>query len=352
MDRYNKIVRKQFKSHRILERMKAVDKMAWYCGYPSPNWLRAMIIKLYKQMTEIRVHAEKDCWKILRPESNFGPTIQMWNDRIHAYLQLIRLKEGNASNAGNIVRFAKQKHIERPKELTMEELKDGLQFCRVRKTELRKRAKGLQKVQLRDCLLDAQSKRQNEREKAIKQKLLQEESKRMWYLIKRMVKDPHSPSVLRVQRVIKGEVKKYTVQEDVEQAIQRECKVQFSLAHNAPIMNLLLGEKLRYLSDKSLAKAIIIGTYDIPIDLDPATAMILKEIGTLRMKIVNSDKKKIITTPEDFRRFWNKVNKFTSSLMSGMHYGHYKAAIQDFIRSSTMSLTTLILCQIVLKCII
>ncbi len=35
---------------------------------------------VYKQMTEIRVHAEKDCRKILRPESNFSPTIQMWYD--------------------------------------------------------------------------------------------------------------------------------------------------------------------------------------------------------------------------------------------------------------------------------
>ncbi len=70
--------------------------------------------------------------------------------------------------------------------------------------------------------MDAQTKRQNERAKAIKQKLHQEESKWMWYLIKRTVKDPHSPSILRVQRVVKGEVKEYTVQEDVEQAIQRE----------------------------------------------------------------------------------------------------------------------------------
>ena len=89
--RYNKIVREQFEIHRIVARLDAVDKMTRYCGYPSPNWLRAMIIKLYKQMTEIRVHAEKDCRKILRPESNFSPTIQMWYDRIHAYLQLIRL---------------------------------------------------------------------------------------------------------------------------------------------------------------------------------------------------------------------------------------------------------------------
>jgi hypothetical protein len=66
--RYNKIVREQFDIHRIVERMEAVDKMTRYCGYPSPGGLRAMIIKLYKQMTEIEVHAEKSCRKILGQE--------------------------------------------------------------------------------------------------------------------------------------------------------------------------------------------------------------------------------------------------------------------------------------------
>jgi hypothetical protein len=105
-ERYNKIVPKQFDIHHIVERMEAVDKMTRYCGYPSPGWLCAMMIKLYKQMTEIRVHAKKNCRKILRPECNYSPTIQMWYDRIHAYLQLIRVKEGNAKNIGIILRFA------------------------------------------------------------------------------------------------------------------------------------------------------------------------------------------------------------------------------------------------------
>jgi hypothetical protein len=124
--------------------------------------------------------------------------------------------------------------------------------------------------------------------------------------------------------VVEGEIKEYTVQEDVEQAIQRECEVRFFLAHSAP-----LGEKLWYLSDEALAKAIITGTYKLPTDLVPATAMILKEIGKLGIKIVNGDSNEIIKTPEDFKRFWKKVNKFTSSSMSGVHYRHYKAAIQD-----------------------
>jgi hypothetical protein len=53
----------------------------------------------------------------------------MWYDGIQAYLQLITLKERNASNVSNIVRFVKRKHIKGWEELTMDELKDGLQFC-------------------------------------------------------------------------------------------------------------------------------------------------------------------------------------------------------------------------------
>ncbi len=98
----------------------------------------------------------------------------------------------------------------------------------------------------------------------------------MWFLIKRMVKDPQSPSMLRVQRAVNGEVKEYVIQEDVEQAIQRECKVRFSLAHSAPIMMTLLGERLCYLLDKELGRSIIAGMYHIPSNMDPATKMILE----------------------------------------------------------------------------
>lgn len=122
----------------------------------------------------------------------------------------------------------------------MDEQKDGLQFAHICKAYLRKQAKGLKKVHLRDCLIDAQTKRQHKRIAAIWQKCSREENKQMLYLIKRMVKDPANPSVLRVQHVVNGEVKEYTVQEDVEQAIQQECKIRFTLAHSAPIMKSLL----------------------------------------------------------------------------------------------------------------
>ncbi len=236
-------------------------------------------------------------------------------------------------NMGNVLHFAWRQHIEHPNLLTMDKLKDGLQFACIHKADLRKQAKGLCKVHLHDCLIDAQTKKQHKRVAAIKQKCNREEGKRMWYLIKWTVKDPHSPSVLQVQLVVNGEVKEYIVQEDVEQAIQRKCKVLFSLAHSAPVMKTLLGERLPYLSDESLARSIIMGTYVIPSDM-----VILEEIGKLGVKIVNGKGNKIIITPDEFEHFWSKVNKFTSSSMSGVHYGHYKAAIHNKMSTEVLAL--------------
>ncbi len=152
------------------------------------------------------------------------------------------------------------------------------------------------------------------------------------------MKDPCSPSVLRLQWVVNREVKKYVIQDDVEQAIQQKCKVCFSLAHSAPIMKTLLRERLRYLSNEALARLILLGTYDIPFDMDPATKFILEEIGKLGAKIVNGEGNKILIMHEDFKHYWKKVNKFTLPSMSGVHYGHYKVAIQDETSSEVLAL--------------
>jgi hypothetical protein len=145
-------------------------------------------------------------------------------------------------------------------------------------------------------------------------------------------------SVLKVQRVIGSKTNGYTIQEDVENAIQRDCKVRFSLAHSAPIMTTLLGNQLRYLGDEELARSIITGTYDIPADLDPTITLILKEIGQMGLQIMNGEGNEIIITPAEFTLFWKKVGEFTSLSSSGVHYGHFKAAIQYQMSTKVLAL--------------
>jgi hypothetical protein len=110
-------------------------------------------------------------------------------------------------------------------------------------------------------------------------------------------------------------------------------------------MKTVLRERLRYLSDKSLARSIILGTYNILSNMDPARKSILEEIGKLGVKKVNGEGNKIIIMPDNFKWFWRKVNKFTSLSMSGVHYGHYKVATQDETSLEVLALQLTVIAQ-------
>ena len=89
--------------------------------------------------------------------------------------------------------------------------------------------------------------------------------------------------------------------------------------------------------DKEISRKIITGTYNIPEKMDTATKLILEEIGRMGVKIVNREGSKIEITPEDFKLFCRRVNKFTLSSLLGIHYGHYKAAAQEKFSTNLLS---------------
>ena len=122
--RYNEIVKEQFNIHNMKKRLDTVDKLTRICGWPELMCIETMSIKLYKQMDDMRIHAENKYQKIMTLVSDSSSQIQHWYDRIHAYLALLRLQEsdGKYSNPSNMYRFAKNSNIKNPKELTKEEL--------------------------------------------------------------------------------------------------------------------------------------------------------------------------------------------------------------------------------------
>jgi hypothetical protein len=92
------------------------------------------------------------------------------------------------------------------------------------------------------------------------------------------------------------------------------------------------------------------GHIEFPSDLDPATRLVLEEISKLGVKILNSKGSEIVITPDNFKLFWQKVNEFTSSSMSGVHYGHYKAAIQDKLISEVFALQLTVVARSGIDC--
>jgi hypothetical protein len=71
--------------------------------------------------------------------------------------------------------------------------------------------------------------------------------------------------------------------------------------------------------------------------MDPATKLILEEIGKLGVKIMNREGYEIVITPNEFQSFWRRMNEFTLSSMSRVHYDHYKAAIQDEVGTKVLA---------------
>ncbi len=61
------------------------------------------------------------------------------------------------------------------------------------------------------------------------------------------------------------------------------------------------------------------------------------------LRIMKGEGKEIIITPEEFIQFWKKVGEFTSLSSSGVHYGHYKAAIQDLISTGVLALQLIVI---------
>ena len=111
--------------------------------------------------------------------------------------------------------------------------------------------------------------------------------------------------------------------------IQEECEARFTLAHNAPIMKHSLAGKLRYLEDEDAAVAIVDGTYEIPLELDKATKFIFQEVREIGRKTKCGEGHEITITTEDFQRFWKRVSVWTTSSLSSILYGHYKAAVNS-----------------------
>ena len=174
---------------------------------------------------------------------------------------------------------------------------------------------------MRDRLLKTITNKKDEAFKEIKQKINREQTKSHWRSLQKTTKDPPSPPLLKVQTREGNQICTHSDRASLETGIQGTCMGRLTKAHSAPIMKQFLGDKLCYLSDRDVASQIIEGTYDIPTDLDRELTLILEEIGRMGVKIINGYRPPINITPEDYTKFWRRVNEFISS-GGDKHYGH------------------------------
>ena len=77
------------------------------------------------------------------------------------------------------------------------------------------------------------------------------------------------------------------------------------------------------------AAELLGGRAKIPAGVDARTALVLKEICRLGMRLRTDDGEEITVSPDDFRKYWKKAREETSSSTCGIHFGHYRAATKS-----------------------
>jgi hypothetical protein len=92
-------------------------------------------------------------------------------------------------------------------------------------------------------------------------------------------------------------------------------------------------------NNTAAARAILQGTYTIP----EGTNLYTREFLNMIQACAPRDPRLRLSceiTKEDFQQYWRKPRERTSSSISGLHYGHYKAAATDDTLSKIHALLT------------
>ena len=116
-------------------------------------------------------------------------------------------------------------------------------------------------------------------------------------------------------------------------------KSDFRLTESTPPMNEPLLSNLGFLSDTDAAKRILNGTYICPEGVDAYTKNFIASLQ-ITAPIDPADFIPNTVSLQDYQAHWKWSKERTSSSISGLHFGHWKAAAENNFLSELHALFT------------
>jgi hypothetical protein len=137
--------------------------------------------------------------------------------------------------------------------------------------------------------------------------------------------DPRIGATNLVQRKEGGKMVDIYEANAMNTEIQRVTEMRFELANSAPIQKSSLRERVGFFAlTAAFAKDLLQSKVAIPPDIDEATTELIQELQRLWKRPQPYHGHSEIM-PEVYRYYWGGVNKSTSSALSKIHFGHWKA---------------------------
>lgn len=156
-----------------------------------------------------------------------------------------------------------------------------------------------------------------------------EEQESQWRAIRRVTDDPRLGAITFVQRDTTDGRINITDKDEMCEEIQSVTERCFALAESAPVTHSSFRRMVGFLSDIEFALNLVTSKIPIPSDIDPSTTMVIEEMQRLWKTKGHEQFQAFRISMSDYRYFWKQVKESTSSSISGMHFGLYKAAMHS-----------------------
>jgi hypothetical protein len=136
--------------------------------------------------------------------------------------------------------------------------------------------------------------------------------------------DPRTGATILVQRMEGNTVIDIVEARAMNKEIQKVTERRLDLAQSAPVTKSSLRQLVGYCASTHFAIALLQGVVPIPQDVDDITAKLIKEMQRLWTRLHPSHGQ-VDITPSTYNYYWGGTSKSTSSALSGIHFGHWKA---------------------------
>ena len=335
-ERYTDEVDKLTIRHRIIERVGR--------AHETSKTKRELKGKLDRIDVETKQHmkgAEKRCRRIKSGRIPFSPESSRWIRRCQVYRSLLRFHAGKLRNKGNLRRSARRCVISHPLRLSLHEIRLRLKECKKQCNYFRKHGHRYRRRHLCDRLKKAKTRGDELAEARILSIIEREKQRSYWRRLNYAMSKPKGRSARIVtDETGDGDVIEFEGQSSVEQAIWGGIhKQRFFLAEQAPICQGQMREAFGYLATTIAARQVLEGSYNYPEWFDEATKELCEACAKIRLG-VPKDSVNTTVRHEEWARRWSKAREKTSSSESGLHFGHYKAAVRSPIISHLHALKT------------
>ena len=321
LQRYNERLEELFRQHKVLDKVRELNP--WHTTMSNREWIEnTERLDLAKQ--DLMRAAEKRCRKLCTGGIPFSPEVEVAKRRVSVWKKVIFRKEGGRTQKKYIRRLARSCGIQSPFQCTLEAAKRNLATAEHELEAILPKAEDLRIQFLRSREEDEDEDKERAARCAKRKK---ETLRRSWRVLRKAFGRGHMGSVKVVEVHRDGSWQRIRDREGIEASIMQENSKRFRLTEGTPLMSAVSKALFGQLADTEMVEQVLRGEFDYSL-VEPDLAQFLRLFAQAQQSQISTE-----VSAGDFQQYWRKARERTASSISGLHFGHYKAAASSDLLS-------------------